>query len=633
MMQTVAMDVPVDQKPRENVSMGKRIGWGGTGVLLSLYTISGLQLFLAHQYSAEFRSFSRWQVFVFFGFAASYFVVATYLWSQWRPLSAAVERQRSFRVMVTSTSESHARSTKQTVIHHAFRVRDLLKMRGEWYLWKFYIVEITGLVVQIINLRSIYLCTLPAWVCATVCALFAAESVFGAFALTRSLTIGLRNQLVIVDICMDVLDTLLPLVGIFAYGVYIPVMDLFQIVIWPSLVTISKLRSIYVEILRKRGIKKGHAHEDDIVQAQKESIPPPIRRAIFYFMVLYAAGMIMCGVWVIVAEQVLGMNDCRRFNAGERIWDSCEIKSPLCNHFFRPNCNCAVITMRGHNLTTLPGVLSAMSALRKVEITNGPLAKLDDHFGKNAKKLSVLIFDRNRLTALPASVGSMNSLNTLYCMFNRIHTIPKQFWQLPELFALDFTSNEIGKTFEFADIKLPSLRFLILTNNTFATFPSSFSGARDRLPSLVVLFASGNKVTSLPTTIGSFSDLEELYIARNALNSSTAFPGEMQRLGKLYRLDARDNMLSSLPPFLVNMNTLMSSKGEIYISGNPLCRTNWADSSSCPRQLRNVLAKPSAGCTAQCASDCVTHWSENDRCDPPCNIIPCNYDNGQCEFR
>ena len=96
------------------------------------------------------------------------------------------------------------------------------------------------------------------------------------------------------------------------------------------------------------------------------------------------------------------------------------------------------------------------------------------------------------------------------------------------------------------------------------------------------------------------------------------------------QVDLPESAADSLPDDQEPLTISINSKGEIYISGNPLCRTNWADSSSCPRQLRDVLAKPSAGCTAQCAADCLTYWSENDKCDPPCDFESCNYDNGKC---
>ena len=105
----------------------------------------------------------------------------------------------------------------------------------------------------------------------------------------------------------------------------------------------------------------------------------PVRHGIFVATVVYAIFMAGLGVWVGIASSV-SAEECRAQGA-EYIWSNCFAKVPICNDFFAPDCNCAVVDIENHNMTQLPTVVNSMTALRRVEIRNGPLKTLDDEFG------------------------------------------------------------------------------------------------------------------------------------------------------------------------------------------------------------------------------------------------------------
>ena len=71
----------------------------------------------------------------------------------------------------------------------------------------------------------------------------------------------------------------------------------------------------------------------------------------------------------------------------DELWSSCAVKVPLCQ--FKISCNCAGRIIHKHNMTHFPSSIESMTAMKKLQINNGPLKKLPENIGTFMPGLSV----------------------------------------------------------------------------------------------------------------------------------------------------------------------------------------------------------------------------------------------------
>lgn len=88
---------------------------------------------------------------------------------------------------------------------------------------------------------------------------------------------------------------------------------------------------------------------------------------------------------------------------------------------------------------------------------------------------------------------------------------------------------------------LKSLETLELSDNTIRSLPESIG----RLKRLGTLTLSNNGLTGLPESLGGLSSVKLLDLSRNAI---TRVPGGLSSLGALTSLDMRENRLTEVPP-------------------------------------------------------------------------------------
>jgi len=109
-----------------------------------------------------------------------------------------------------------------------------------------------------------------------------------------------------------------------------------------------------------------------------------------------------------------------------------------------------------------------------------------------------------------------------------IHTIPEYF---------------------FSGLETLEIQTLYLNNNKLTSLPTSIGS----LTSLKVLYVWKNKLTSLPAEIGQLSSLKWLFLAHNQLTELPARIGQLEKLEQLY---LQDNKLASLPKEIGNITNL-----------------------------------------------------------------------------
>ena len=609
----------VKENTGKPLKLWARVGWDGAFVLCFMYTLAGVHLYLAFLYTNKFRSFARGPAFIFFFFACLNFCVPCMLLATSRTVFRSIQQQQQ-----QQQQQQHAEGGKdKSCPHLCYAHWKSTRIHQPRFLWKLYASEMASCILQLINLRTIYLCALPGWIVAPLSFLFMLESTMRVYFLNHTLNTKVRTFAVAMDTALDLLDTVVPLVALRSLGILIALSEILQVITWPSIAMAMKSRSIFRDILRRRSAEnivrvrsldsmtlddpeldhdqtqRTRSTYHEMAKIQQAAIPAVVRKAMTMVTIAHALVMALVGVLSIVGHSVAA-DKCATTNGGLYIWKNCIVKAPICNNVFVPDCNCAVIKVHNHNMTRLPIVVNLMTALRKVEVVNGPLRVLDDDFGSQAPKLSVLIMDFNRLKSFPDGISKMASLHTLYMGFNEIEYIPSGLWTLPELYDLDLQDNRIGTAFEEVRIGLPNLHHMHLSNNSIAKLPKVWVS-----PSLTMLHAGGNNISTIPHYFSSFTNLQILYLSRNQFNSTSFEVG----FDTLNVLDVQNNSLRSFPLWFGSVRFL-------YAAGNPICAGNSATS-----------------CAPQCSEYCNDYLLQNaDRCDFECNSKVCNFHNGRCSL-
>jgi len=233
-----------------------------------------------------------------------------------------------------------------------------------------------------------------------------------------------------------------------------------------------------------------------------------------------------------------------------------------------------------------------MNSHQKVNLENRGLDRFPSKLLAQVQNCTTLNLARNRILLVPASVGTLETLQKLDLRCNQLSTLPSEFTMLRQLAWLNLSSNHI--------LDLPtnfsamlSLRHLNLASNTLQELPADFG----QLRSLEKLDLSDNGLVSLPRSFGNLSRLQVLDLSSNSLMS---IPSDIGGLRRLTKLALNSNSLSGLPPSMgslrrlrdlnLNNNKLTSLPRELgrlprikslQVQGNPLA--------SIPLEVHQVL--------------------------------------------
>ena len=645
----------------KNITCCTAIGWKGFMTLIALYILGSLQLYLAYHYTVRFKSFHRWECFIFLGFALIYFSMTTWVAIRWRSYVKLYIKDEKKNIEHKITSIRGGRRSMKMALGKLQQYREKHQITGPYFLRKFYLWEFIEKLTVLTNVFSLYLCALPSAIIAIFCFLQIVETFMQLRKMQSDASSKRRDNQIVMDTVIDAIDTIVPILLIWmVYRINIPIKDLLQVIVWASMTMLTKLRMIYFEIIRSHTTRDLVFESNPSIRAkelertgsgkfnfkskrqwsvysslgkmsrlQEKNVPVYVKRGLLTFGVLYCLLMLVVGCMSVFADGI-GQGKCDRSDEMEFIWDSCTVRTPMCGGVWRvfdPQCNCAIIEIDHHNLTHLPSQMDRMSALRRVTITNGPLKELSDEFGINAMRLSVIEIRFNKLEKLPESVSTMKALHTVLLDFNSISAVPEALWQTSkELYALSLSSNNLrDSVLDGVSINLPSLHFLLLANNSLSRLPPSFQA--EYCPLLRVLGIAGNNFTTLPKHIGSFSrTLVQLYMGQNNVSS---FPDGFDALAELNVLDMRNNSFSKLPGWFENMGVL---SGTFTAYGNRMCTNGYLNELAKDGRIRNALVNEPNGCHNQCSDFCLESlMRKNGMCDNSCFSESCEYDDGDCD--
>ncbi|CAM9648726.1 unnamed protein product [Ectocarpus sp. 13 AM-2016] len=182
-----------------------------------------------------------------------------------------------------------------------------------------------------------------------------------------------------------------------------------------------------------------------------------------------------------------------------------------------------------------------------------------------ACELQRLDLSFNQITELPAAVSNLSVLVSLKLRKNRLSAVPPELFSLESLSLLDLTGNAIRELPEEGLCEAVALKGLLLSGNRLSRLPSSVGSLHgletlelgdntirslpesiDGLKRLATLTVSNNGLASLPESLGGLRSVKLLDLSRNGIE---AVPKNgLARLGALTSLDLRENKLTEVPP-------------------------------------------------------------------------------------
>jgi hypothetical protein len=227
-----------------NITFCTYVGWDGVLVVLFSLGIAGLFVYITFLYTKNFQLWHRPFVWVFMVFAVLYTLLTLLYLFTWKKIATYYSK---------TNSKNKKDRRNQSLVGEILRFRNMFNVNGIFFLRKFYLFEFIESINQIVNLATVYLCTLPVEVTASLCILLAIDAFYRAYHLRQPNTIARRDRQIKIDICIDFLCVALPLCVIwFGYNIPISIPEMLQIMFWPTLSIFSKLRSIFREIIRVR---------------------------------------------------------------------------------------------------------------------------------------------------------------------------------------------------------------------------------------------------------------------------------------------------------------------------------------------------------------------------------------------
>jgi hypothetical protein len=639
---TVEVDTVSSDKKKNVLRFCTHVGWKGSLLLLGVLTLSIVLFLLFYIYSLKLTFPGRSWVWIFAVLSILYFVLFITKILFWRKIADAIIDTGTFTITKTKVLH-HEENHVTSIISKIRNAYTSITPVGENFLFKTYLSGTMGCAVQCLNLATVYTCSLPIAVSIPMCILLGLSYLRAAWEMVQENTPERRTRQLLKDAFVDLMCMITaPAFLYFIYQVPIYTIDLLSLIIWPAMSMISLMDDILEDLIRhnvhvnfidveqetsqrRRGSIMKESTHFDLAKRQKEKIPKSVRFGFLVSRVMFSAFFLIVG-FVHFLLHVEGNQVCATKPLGYTLWEGCQVKVPHCRSLFVRKCNCCVLKLNNHNITSLPHTFTDMNALKQVVINRGPLQDIPENIGSLLPMISDLNFDFNKILYIPSSIKDMKRLIWFDAAFNNISRVHDSFWHHSELTSVDLSSNIISTIPK--SIAMASLSFLWLANNSISILPEDLF----KLPNLVELGLSGNQVTTIPNSIGEAKlSLLRLTMGRNNL-TKLSFPQTLKELTNLEIFDLRNNSISALPPTFEQLTSLNSQTGTLVISGNPICTNGWIHSSECPRVLRATLSKRRGGCTRQCSDFCIDRSLEENigECFPECNSQDCSFSQGGC---
>ena len=588
---------------------------------------------------------------VFLTICILFLLVILYLTCRWRRIAEMWIRTNYERKSVRKSKKNGDNWFKK--LYQMYQL--YFDLDGRAYLAYMYLGEVVDMFVNVYNFQTIYLCSVPVSISLTLAGLFVLEGSQRLAVIGRHLrpgkqeriTVSERNREVGLNVIVSLSLLLIPPAIIYlVFEIRLPVNEMLFLVVFPARTLFFYLRrlgkeaihrrvdALYFEIqktLSSRGSRSrrsiyGPVKQVQIAQVQNHYFPRRAKIVVFCLTVLYVGFFTAIGI-IHSIQYRSGDERCgtkfHLHNFTTNLWkDGCSVKLLFCENAFAWSCGCSSVSLRGHDLVSLPvkPMTSSFRKLRSLVLTHGPLRT----FPKEMERMSLLSnidLDFNQLESFEVDLRKLPNMLRLQLQHNKIQSYHAlSLWTHESLVILRLNDNvnvslpeQIydGSSNTHVKPRMESLYFLSIVNNS-SPLPRTLE--RKQFPRLLYFYAGGNNVGSageFPLNFETFAgQLQKLSVARWGLSK---LPDYLSSFKLLRYLDVRNNSLTSIPQTL---ESFLMTRKELYLGGNPLC-----------------LNSPLTQCESVCSDYCFTRLQRNDRfCDHSCNSQQCQFDGGDCVY-
>ena len=237
-----------------------------------------------------------------------------------------------------------------------------------------------------------------------------------------------------------------------------------------------------------------------------------------------------------------------------------------------------VLNVMDNNLLTFPA--SALESLRSLQSLHVDFNRISALTPSQHLNLTSLTLSNNLIRDIPAETFSNfplllhlnlegnliekmdtvllpNSLRTLNLRINTISQIPR--FPLPQLEELDLSGNQVSTLLPHNFVLLPSLRKLDLSGNLVSEY---FENTFDGLKSLETLDLARNNLGLVPK-LGVLTQLKLLNVSKNGIKDMTS----LDKMENLEVLDLSVNGITNIPP---NTFTNSTNLVQLHLNRNKL---------------------------------------------------------------
>jgi Leucine-rich repeat (LRR) protein len=221
-----------------------------------------------------------------------------------------------------------------------------------------------------------------------------------------------------------------------------------------------------------------------------------------------------------------------------------------------------------NKIKELPDAIGEVVTLTKMDLHSNMLVKLPKTIGQ-LSSLETLILDGNKLEKLPKTMCKMQALETLWASENSLEIFPDLMIWLQKkgiwygCSALQVVNVSFNKLTVLPDSigSLESLRELYANGNLLTRVPDTLAGCTK----LQKVELQDNQLQGLPENIGKWDSVSELLLNRNGQGLHT-LPETFGRMHSLRRFMAHSNDLRQLPSSFGQLRALE----ELELYNNPL---------------------------------------------------------------
>jgi hypothetical protein len=458
------------------------------------------------------------------------------------------------------------------------------------------------------------------------------------------ITIGQRNKQVFSDMLLDAIFLVVPIGALYVNKIDLAIIEVIWLVLMPTISLAFKLNDLlnndleermdtsYNTVLSMKFKKQGKERSRymglkrmEIVCAEQNlNFPRSVKLFFLAFNGLLSVLIVVMIIFYATQWSLIGYK-CNEM-LGETIWEKgCKIKVPFCTNVFKPTCDCCSFYIDGHNYTQLPGGIKEFTAIRRFVLKNGALKYLPKKNLETWNRINTFDLQNNMLASFQINVSLWPSLVLLNLRFNHLRNISTETWRHRQLVNLMLNSN-IGlripsKLDEKVDIRMPSLRFLSIANNS-VRLPTHFG--YDEFPNLAYLYMNHNIVAQFPDNFHTLNKLLKVSLAGSEIS---AIPQYFSKFNQLQLIDFRNNNISALSSDIrvwlkakIGESQGNTKKFEQLFANNPICK--------------NIANKnlEFLDCAPVCSQFCYSRNAlGNNLCDFTCNSKACEYDKGDCK--